>query len=218
MYEILIKGGKVIDPAQKIYDHIDVGISQGKIAALARGIAPGEAKKVVDAKGMIVSPGIIDFHCHVTDGIVPNGAPPDQAGVLSGVTALGDGGSTGYANFGGFRRFVIAQSRTDVRCFLHVSSTGIAFMPEIWSWHNINTEETLKTIEENRDIIKGVKLRAIWSVVENLGVEAVKVAKRLATEARLPLMVHIGPDLDELGVAAEDTMSAFIGTDAASFR
>ena len=109
MYEILVKGGTLIDPAQGIHDQMDIGISQGKIAALTRDIAPGEAKKVVDARGMLVTPGIIDFHCHVADGIFYNATTPDEAGVLSGVTAVGDGGSTGQANFAGFKRFVISQ-------------------------------------------------------------------------------------------------------------
>ena len=207
MHELLVKGGTVIDPAQGIHGQMDVGISQGKIAALTHDIAPGEAKKVIDASGMLVTPGIIDFHCHVADEIFYNATTPDDTGVLSGVTTVGDGGSTGHANFAGFRRFVISQVRTDVFCFLNMSSTGLAVIPELWSWQNINIEAMLKTIEENRDIIKGIKIRANGSVIENLGVEAIRAAKRVATEAGLPIMVHIGIDLTES--TSEGTTTAF---------
>jgi dihydroorotase len=88
-------------------------------------------------------------------------------------------------------------------------STGLAVIPEseLWAWRNINTKAMLKTIEKNRDIIKGVKLRATGSVLENLGVEAVKVAKRVAIEAGLPLMIHTGIDIGE--TVPEDIMHTF---------
>ena len=107
MYELLVKGGLVIDPAQGIHDQRDIGISQGKIVALASDIVPSEAKRVIDAKGKIVTPGLIDIHTHVADGIIFFATSPDEVGVLTGVTTVCDGGSTGFANFEGFRRFVI---------------------------------------------------------------------------------------------------------------
>ncbi len=192
MYDLLIKGGKVIDPAQQLSREIDVAIHEGKVAELRDNIAPSEAKEVLNARGLIVTPGLIDMHCHVSGDIVSNGLDPDKVGVLGGVTTLNDAGSTGYANFKGFKRYVIPGSRTDVFCFLHICSTGIAHMPEIWSWHDIDVAETLKTIEGNRDIIKGVKIRAVGSIAESLGVEAIRTAKKVAKEARLPLMVHLG--------------------------
>jgi len=207
MYELLVKGGTVIDPAQKIHEPMDVGISDGKIAALAGDIASSEAKRVIDTKGMLVTPGIIDFHCHVADGAYHNALVPDDAGVLAGATTVCDGGTTGYANFPCFKKFVIPQARTDVFCFLSMAATGLAVMPELWSWRNINTDAMLKTIEENRDIIKGVKIRANGSLVENLGAEAIKAAKRVAAGAGLPLMVHIGIDPHE--TTSESAMTAF---------
>ena len=109
MYELVVKGGEVIDPAQGIHDQRDIAISQGKIVALAGDIAPSDAKKVIDAKGKIVTPGLIDIHAHVADGIIHIAVPPDEVGVLSGVTTVCDAGSTGYANFDGFKRFVIPK-------------------------------------------------------------------------------------------------------------
>jgi len=160
MYELLIKGGMVVDPAQGIHDQRDVGISQGKVVALASNIL-GEAKKVIDAEGMVVTPGLIDIHTHVADGLFRLAVAPDKVGVLSGVTTVCDAGSLGYFNYEGLKRFVIPQARTDVFSFLHISSTGQPIIPEIWSWQNIDVEETLKTVAANRETIKGIKLRAI---------------------------------------------------------
>jgi len=208
MYELLVKGGTVIDPAQGIHDQRDIGISQGKIATLVGDIAPSEAKRVIDAKGKIVTPGLIDIHAHVADGIVDMATAPDEAGVLSGVTTVSDPGGIGYANFAGFRRYVIPQARTDVFCFLHMCSTGFATLPEIYSWDNIDPEAMLSTIKETRDIIKGIKIRAIGALMQNLGIEAIRVTKRVANEAGLPLMIHMGIDAGE--VVSEDTINAFI--------
>ncbi|MBA7562674.1 Adenine deaminase [subsurface metagenome] len=192
LYELLVKGGEVIDPAQGIHGQRDIGISQGKIAALAPDIATSEARKVINATGKIVTPGLIDIHTHVACVITEMGAVPDRVGVLSGVTTVCDAGSTGYANFPSFKKFIVPQAQTDVFCFLHMVSMGLVFMPELCDWHNIDPEAMLKTIEENRDIIRGVKLRATGAMAQNLGIEVVRAAKKVATKARLPLMVHLG--------------------------
>lgn len=86
MYDLLVKGGEVIDPAQGIHDQRDIGIFQDKIAALASEIAPSDARKVINAESKIVTPGLIDLHVHVADGIHPLGAVPDEVGVLSKVS------------------------------------------------------------------------------------------------------------------------------------
>jgi len=210
MYELLVKGGVVIDPAQGIHDQKDIGISQGKITALAGDIAPSEAKRVIDARGKIVTPGLIDIHAHIAGGVIDIAVTPDEGGVHSGVTTACDAGSTGYANFLPLKRFVIPQARTDVFCFLHICPTGLARMPELWSWHDIDLKAMLGTIQENRDIIKGIKLRATGTVAQNLGLESVRVAKRVAIEAGLPLMIHIGADIDE-DAALADGANSFTG-------
>jgi len=207
MYELLIKGGVLIDPAQEIHDRRDIGVSQGKIVALNYDIAPSEAEKVIDAKGKIVAPGLIDIHVHVAEVITPIGVVPDEAGVLSGVTTLCDAGSTGYANFPGFQKFVISQARTDVFCFLHVIPVGLATTPELWGAYAIDPEATLKVIEDNRNVIKGVKIRAIGAAIEEAGFGMVRVAKSIATDAGLPLVVHIG--IDPWEKTPQETVGAF---------
>ncbi len=197
MFDLLIKGGTLIDPAQGIHGIQDIAISNGKIAQLLDNIDPHEANRVIDVKGKLVTPGLIDLHLHVAHIVTGLSVPPDDVGVKTAVTTVVDGGSTGYANFEAFKRFVVPQARTDIFAFIHVTPNGLSVTPETWGWYDINPDAILKTIEANRDIIKGIKMRAIGSVIENQGVEAIKTAKRIASEAKLPLSVHVGIWLDE---------------------
>jgi dihydroorotase len=191
-YDILIKAGKVVDPAQKIDGKFDIGIRDGKIAAIESDIAANEAKRLINAGGKLVTPGLIDIHAHVAEGIIDIGLNPDEAGVKQGVTTVCDGGSLGCKNFLKDRRFTDPRCETDTFWFINVSNEGLLVMPEIRNRHDIDVEATLRVIEEHRDIIKGVKFRAIGTAAQALGVEAASMAKRIANEAGLPLMVHIG--------------------------
>jgi len=105
-----------------------------------------------------------------------------------------DSGSTGWANFRGFREFVISQAKTDILCFLHAIPAGQAVLPDVWGWYDVNPEATLKVIKDNRDVIKGIKIRANGGLIEELGIKAVKLAKKIAFDAGLPLRVHTGVD------------------------
>ena len=192
MYDLLIKSGRVIDPAQNIDDKLDIAINGDKIAKVAKDIPSGESRRVVDAKDRIVTPGLIDIHCHVYDSISKIGVKPDDAGVKQGVTTVVDGGSAGQATFGGFPKYVIPASRTTVFCFLHLGSLGQSIMPELRDWEEIDLDATAATIESNRDVIKGIKLRLVGNIVASTGVEVVKIAKKVAEKFGLPIMVHIG--------------------------
>jgi dihydroorotase len=194
MYDLLVKAGDVIDTTEGIHGPMDIGISDGKIACLAPEIGPDQAKRVIDVKDKIVTPGLIDVHAHVTDGLTPIGIHPDEDGVFSGVTTVCDGGSTGYANLPGFKKFVIAPAQTDVFCLLSLHSMGQAIMPELWSWRDVNAEAILRTIDENRDLVKGIKVRAVCAVAETLGIALIRRAKQIADQAGVPLMVHVGKD------------------------
>jgi len=197
MYDLLVKGGEVIDVAQGIHSQSDIAISQGKVASVAQEIASSKAKRVIDAKGKIVTPGLIDIHTHVANGLVNVAAEPDEDGVFSGVTTVCDGGSTGHANLLGLKKYVIPQAKTDILCFLALHPVGLALIPENWNWRDVNPEAILKTIEDNRDLVKGIKMRAVGALAETLGVELIKRGKKIAIEAGVPVMVHIGKDPPE---------------------
>jgi dihydroorotase len=192
MYDLLIKDGRVIDPARNVDDKLDIAIDGDKIAAVARDIPSQEGRQVVDARDKIVTPGLIDMHCHCSGGILKTGVDPDDAGVKQGVTTVVDGGSTGQAIFGAFPKYVIPSSRTSVFCFLHLGSQGLSVMPELRDWKEIDPDATAATIEANRGIIKGVKLRLVGNIVASAGVEVVKMAKKVTRGFGLPIMVHIG--------------------------
>jgi dihydroorotase len=192
MYDLLIKGGRVVDPSQDIDGPMDIAVRGGKIDRLATHIPPAEAGAVVDASGKIVTPGLIDMHCHLYHGVLNNGADPDIAGVNQGVTTVADGGSAGHALFEGFPRYVIPAARTTVYCFLHIGSFGLTVMPELWYPEEINTAATEAVIERYPDLIKGVKLRIVGKLIAREGLAVVKTARETAKKFHLPLMVHIG--------------------------
>ena len=192
MYDLLIKRGRVIDPAQNIDGEPDIAISGDKIAKIAKDIPSGESRQVVDAKDKIVTPGLIDIHCHVYDGFSSFSVEPDDAGVKQGITTVVDAGSAGQAIFAGFTKYIIPAFRTTVLCFLHLSSLGQSILPELRHWEEIDIDATTATIESNRDVIKGIKLRLVGNLVASNGVEIVKIAKKITKKFGLPIMVHIG--------------------------
>lgn len=192
MYDLLIRGGRVIDPAQNIDGPMDVAVSSGKIAAVMPNIPLRAAGNVIDATDRIVTPGLIDLHTHVYDGFLNNGANPDVVGVSQGVTTVVDGGSAGHAIFAGFANYVIPAAQTTVYCFLHIGSFGLAVMPELWYQEEINADATETVIAKYPDLIRGVKVRIVGKLIAREGIAVVRAAKHTAKKCRLPLMVHIG--------------------------
>ena len=192
MYDLLIKGGRVIDPSHNLDDTFDIVITGDKISNVAKDISAKEGKQVIDAKDNIVTPGIIDLHCHVAGSILTMSIDPDTAGVYQGVTTVVDGGSTGEAIFGGFPGYVIPSSLTRVFCFLHLSSQGLSIMPELRDWDEVNVEAAAATIESHPGLIKGVKLRLVGNTVACNGTKLVETAEKLARHFGMPIMIHIG--------------------------
>ena len=192
MYDILLRHGEVIDPSQEIHKIASVAIQNGKIAEIADDISEAKAKKVIPAEGKIITPGLIDIHCHPGAGLVWIGVSADEIGLDTGVTLLGDAGTSGWANFQAFRSLVVEKAKTDILCFLNLASTGLATLPEIWSEKDIDIPRLVDVVASNREVIRGIKLRCVQALEESMGIKAVKMAKKIATDHRLPLMIHIG--------------------------
>ncbi len=171
---------------------MDVAVSGDKIALVAEEIPAMECRKVIDAAGKIVTPGLIDLHCHCYDGGIPDGLLPDDAGVKQGVTTVVDAGSAGQATFGGLPKYVIPAARTTVFCFLHLGSQGLSIMPEIRDWQEIDLAATEAVIGAYPGLIKGVKLRLVGNTVASAGARVVEMAKETAGKFGLPIMIHIG--------------------------
>ena len=192
MYDLLLKGGAVIDPAQDLRGALDVAVQDGKIASVAANIPASEGRRVIHVPGKTVTAGLIDLHTHVFDGVAANGVHPDVAGVHAGVTTVVDAGSSGCATFSAFPRHILPKCETEVIPLLHICQTGLATNPDIIAESSIDLESTLRVAREHKGLIKGIKARMVSPALEIFGMEMPRLAKRAARESGVPLMVHIG--------------------------
>jgi dihydroorotase len=204
-YSILIKGGTVIDPKNNINQVMDVGIFEGKIKKVAKDIDPKEARQVVDAKGMYVTPGLIDIHGHVFFGTQPNhylsnglvALPPDGFTFRVGVTTIVDAGGAGWDSFSEFKNNVIFNSKTRVLSFLNIVGQGMR--GGNWEQDTADMDPTLAAgvAIKNRNDVVGFKVAHFqgkdWKPVDN----AVKAGKL----ANMPVMVDFGGSTPPLPLA-----------------
>ena len=192
MYDLVLKGGAVLDPSSKLDGKQDVAVEGGKIARIAPNIGEKEATRTIDVSGRTVVPGLIDLHAHVFEGVNRTGVNPDLAGVLAGVTTVVDAGSAGAATFGAFPRHVIPSAHTEVVPFLHICRTGLATNPDIIAESSIDLDETLQVMAEHKGLIRGIKARMVSPALEIMGMRMPELARRAARESGTRLMVHIG--------------------------
>ncbi|MEX1062015.1 MAG: amidohydrolase/deacetylase family metallohydrolase [Balneolaceae bacterium] len=164
-YDLLVKGGHVIDPKNEINSLMDVAVNDGVIEKVARRIPASEAAQVVDAAGFYVTPGLIDVHAHVFVGMVPrtfaggfSSVSPDGFTFRSGVTTVVDPGTAGWRNFSAFREQVIDQSATRILAFLNIFGHGLTSGSGIHDHSDIDVEQAYATVKEHPDIIVGVRL------------------------------------------------------------
>lgn len=190
-YDLIIRGGRVLDPAQGIDGIRDVAIAAGKVEAVEASIAPGSGTRVVDATGRLVTPGLIDLHAHLYYGATYLGIEPDAVCGPTGVTTVVDAGSAGANTFAGLRHFVVERSRTRVLPFLHVSSIGLATDLECRNLELVDVEKAVRCVEANRDLIGGIKVRANKMGVGDQSVFPVHLARDVADVTGLPLMVDM---------------------------
>ena len=193
-YDLLIKGGTLIDPSQGINAAMDVAFAQGTVAALGDDLAVAEAREVIDARDRYVSPGFIDVHVHVYPGVSHFGIEPDPTCLARGATTVVDAGSAGADTFPGFRRYVIEVSQTRIRAYLNISSQGMVSkdVGEFALPEYANVGAACKMIEANRDLILGVKVRLTKDTIvsESAGMTPLHRAREAADAAGLPIMVH----------------------------
>jgi len=192
MYDLLLQGGTVVDPASNVDGIRDVAVQAGVIARIAPNIPATEATRTINVRGKIVAPGLMDLHAHVFEGVNRTGVNPDLGGVYSGVTTIVDAGSAGAATFGAFPQYIIPRCHTEVVPFLHICRTGLATNPDIIARTSIDLDETLQVMGEHKGLIRGIKARMVSPALEIMGMEMPKLAKRAARESGTKLMVHIG--------------------------
>jgi len=196
-FDLLIRGGKVVDPSQSLEAVRDVAIREGKIARLEVGIPVAQARQVVDADAKIVTPGLIDLHTHVFPYVGPYGIEPDPYFLARGVTTVVDAGTSGAFTFSAFRRFIIERASTRIRALLHVVSIGMVagstpHMGELEDLRYCDPKLAARVAGENRDLIVGFKIRFSQQYTGPNDLEGMRRARAAADEAGLPLMIHIG--------------------------
>lgn len=194
MSALLIKGGRLIDPAAGRDGRLNVLVRDGRVEAIGAGLAAAGAS-VLDAAGLLVVPGLIDAHLHLVNGLGPFGADPDVFGVGSGVTTVVDAGSTGHSLLPVFRRYIAEPSKTRVLAYVNLSTLGSvagAGYATLADPRLIDEARIEEVVEKNRDMIVGLKVMATGAALGAAGLEPLGRARRLADHLRLPILVHIG--------------------------
>lgn len=201
-YDIVIKGGHLIDPANNLDQPLDLAIMGNRIVAVEKKISSKQAKKIIDASGLIVSPGLIDMHTHNFYGTVHNrylansftAVPPDGFTFRSGVTTVVDAGSPGWRNFELYKSQIIETSKTRVLCFLNIVGHGMSGAHREQHIEDMNPRMTAMIAKQNKDHVVGVKLAHFmgydWTPTE-LAVEAGKLGG-------IPVMIDFGGSSPEL--------------------
>ena len=196
--DILIKGGHLIDPKNSIDSRMDVAIANGKILKVAKEIPAAGAKKVINAEGLYVTPGLIDLHTHVFVGSKDGFADgfsclsPDDITFKAGITTVVDAGTSGWRNFPLFRKQVIDRSQTRILVFLNIAGSGMTGFPSEEDIIDMDSHMTSLVIQQYPDIIVGVKLGhyrgSEWTPLDR-ALEACSIANvPLLLECHLPLL------------------------------
>jgi len=209
-FDLVIKGGDVLDPSQGLRGRRDIGIRFGVIEAVEADIPATRAQRVLDAAGKLVTPGLVDLHTHVYPYGSAIGIPADELVPYQGTTTCVSAGDAGAHNFAGFRRFVAAQTRTRLYAFVHIANIGLAGFPvaELFNIDFAQPDVAAKAIAENADMVLGAKVRMSENVIAKHGLEplkrAISACEQAGTGAKV--MCHIG------GVETRELMSQILDT------
>ena len=194
-FDLIVRGGRVIDPASGIDGLHDVAVKGGTIAQVAPRIA-GTAVRTVNARNQLVIPGMIDTHGHVYQHVTGDfGMNPDEVGIRSGVTAVVDQGGAAPLTIQGFRKFIKDPAATRVYAFVSNYLVGGLLGHRhvgLYGPHGINVRETINAIEKNRDFVKGIKCHAEVGGYSRWGIETLRLGKEASRATKVPVYVHLG--------------------------
>ena len=209
-FDLVIKGGEVLDPSRDLRAKRDIGIRYGVVEAVEADIPASRALRVLDASGRLVTPGLIDLHTHVFPYGSAIGIPADELVPHQGTTTVVSAGDAGANNIAVFRRHIAAQTRTRMYAFVHIANMGLAGfpVPELYNIEYAQPEIAAKAVAENADIVIGTKVRMSENVIAKHGLEplrrAIVACEMSGTGGRV--MCHIG------GVETQALMSQILDT------
>src|SRR6266487_1927386 len=195
-FDLVVKGGDVLDPSQRLRNRVDIGIRYGVIEAVDADIPAARALRVLDAEGKLVTPGLIDLHSHVYPYGSAIGIPADELVAHQCTTTCVSAGDAGANNFAAFRRYVVAQTRTRLYAFVHIANIGLAGfpVPELYNINYARVDEAARAVAENADMVLGIKVRMSENVIAKNGIEplqrAIAACEKAGTGTKV--MCHIG--------------------------
>ena len=209
-FDLVIKGGEVLDPSQKLRARRDIGIRFGVVEAVEADIPADRALRILDASGKLVTPGLIDLHSHVFPYGSAIGIPADELAQFQATTTLVSAGDAGANNFAAFRRSIVGQTRARLYAFVHIANIGLAGfpVPELFNISYAQTDAAAKAVAENADMVIGIKVRMSENVIDQHGLEPLRRAIRACEIAGggAKVMCHIG------GVQSAELMSQILDT------
>ncbi|MGJ3252356.1 MAG: amidohydrolase family protein [Elainellaceae cyanobacterium] len=203
-FDLIIQNGRVIDPSQGLDDVLDIGVADGKIAALGKDLMSSPEMQsletqVLDASGNLVTPGLVDIHVHASEHVGGFNVPPDVVGVKMGVTTVVDAGSCGILGFPGFRKLVASSSKTriyhqpNVYLLYQASADFITLkIGAVFAKENFSLNKAIRLFEENSDIIVGFKCIAATREPHDTESISLNYGKEISRATGLPLTVHLG--------------------------
>ena len=202
-FDLVIKGGEVLDPGQKLRARRDVGIRNAVIAALEPEIPDARAKQQLDARGKLVLPGLIDMHAHVYPQVSALGLPADELAPYTATTTYVSAGDAGANTFSALKHHIVAQARSRIFAFVHISTIGLSGFPvgEMLNIDYADVDLAAKTLAENPEILLGIKVRESLDVVGANGLEPLRRAILACERSRVRgarVMCHIGNAPGEL--------------------
>ncbi len=216
-FDLLLRGGRVIDPASGRDGVADVAVADGRIAAVEPNIPAGTAREVVDVSGKIVIAGMIDTHAHVYQHVTGRfGLNADMVGVGSAVTTVVDQGGPSCMTIPGFRHFVANPARTRVLCFISAYLVGGLeghLYPELYGPKQVDVDATIAAARANADIVRGIKAHAEIGGASRWGLEVIELGRRIARGAGIPLYIHLGqlwPVADKATIDADEVVRALL--------
>ncbi len=198
-YDLILQGGKVLDPSQELSGTRDVAFVDGRVSKIAEDIPREDGGEVIDVSGKLVTPGLIDLHGHYAYLMEPHGANPDTSNMPFGVTTCVDTGSTGWINFPAYRKYIIERVDSRLLAFIHLCATGanpaqqrFLGIPELEDFRFADPERTARCIEDNNDIALGVKVRvSLDGTTPKNAVAALRMARQVADMTKTRIMVHV---------------------------